>query len=389
MCSSHDTKSVPAETKVPLPVMGRSGSSSRAGAKARRSPLATPPTEPSSPLLAPKPEIKDEDDDIFAGLSLLFGGVQLDDCDDSESESEDAPPSPAAKGIDPAFITGRRTYFYATGRLYFFDDERNVYLDNSPGEVTLRHVGKPFMLEESGMFNPDFFIDGVPYYFDGINNALLYEDQGTYRNVYTWAGESDTNTFNEAFNPTFVPRTTTGGVFQSNNLTFDHYSAPTYYEETKQTPWSPGSSTLSPIVSSGSRASSEGLEPLIPAGYGGVIDMWNSETQKIQAERAPPPNKMDRRRCPVCNKVFRRPSSLEDHLNVHSGEKPHTCPFPSCNTGFATKSNMKRHFLTHRVLGTVEEYSKGVGKIAKTKSKALTTTYNSKAFHTQRFRLTT
>ncbi|KDN43591.1 hypothetical protein RSAG8_05968, partial [Rhizoctonia solani AG-8 WAC10335] len=167
----------------------------------------------------------------------------------------------------------------------------------------------------------------------------------------------------------------------------------------KDLPWSPGSSAMSSIVTS--RDLSE--EPKLfsdsqPDLLSGVqfVGKWQQDTAQAQqdAVKARPvrkPSKDERRRCPVCSKMFRRPSSLEDHLNVHSGDKPHTCPFKGCNSGFATKSNMKRHFLTHRV-GTLERYRPGLTpsedyQPGTTKSGKPTSTYNSKAHHTLRFRI--
>ncbi|CAE6514367.1 unnamed protein product [Rhizoctonia solani] len=122
-----------------------------------------------------------------------------------------------------------------------------------------------------------------------------------------------------------------------------------------------------------------------------VVAKWHQEVAEAQkdAETARPvkkPSKDD-----ICNKLFRRPSSLEDHLNVHSEHKVHMCPFEGCCTSFATKSNMKRHFLTHRV-GTLEEYRRSETPRANTaKSRKAkrppTTTYNSRAHHTLRFRV--
>lgn len=106
-------------------------------------------------------------------------------------------------------------------------------------------------------------------------------------------------------------------------------------------PWSPSSSTQSPIVSSTSRATSESFEqPLISSSlktewplFSGQLDLgyeqkfgeiaglqlWKHETREIQSARhSPGVDKMDRRRCPECSKVFRRPSSLEVcmHFNL-------------------------------------------------------------------------
>ncbi|KAB5591688.1 Zinc finger protein [Ceratobasidium theobromae] len=394
-------------------------------------------------------EEEEDADDPLTYLASLFSATTLDDSDDdSDTESDGSfPPSPCAKGFDPGT---KKTYFYAMGRLYYYDEDRNIYLDNSPVNITLVHVGKPFDINSlTEMLEPDFYIQGIPYYFDHMSGALLYQDQTTFRTVHTWT--PDPHNFEQAFSTTFVPRAT-GNVLQSNseytaaalgyqNAAYARVASDGYARDRQSTkhevgtpdvvangnspgnsvmtgPWSPGSSAQSPIVSAGSRAPSEGLEPLIQSGYIEGIQLWQHQTKLAQG-LIRPPDKMDRRRCPQCNKVFRRPSSLDvgpacaytlilidthsckqDHLNVHSGAKrkpilsltgrllteltAHMCPFKNCRTGFATKSNMKRHFLTHRV-GTLEEYSSG--GVQAVRSQSRTTTYNSRAFHTQRFRL--
>ncbi|QRW20871.1 C2H2 zinc finger [Rhizoctonia solani] len=68
------------------------------------------------------------------------------------------------------------------------------------------------------------------------------------------------------------------------------------------------------------------------------------------------------RRCPVRSKVFRRPPSLVEHIRVHTGEKPYGCPFMGCTVAFATKQNMKRHFLGHQA-GPLENYTPYVGSM--------------------------
>ena len=52
--------------------------------------------------------------------------------------------------------------------------------------------------------------------------------------------------------------------------------------------------------------------------------------------------------CERCGIYFLRPSSLEQHMTLHIGSRPHRCPRPRCprhvqGGGFSAKSNMTRH----------------------------------------------
>ncbi|KAG8748468.1 hypothetical protein FRC10_003601 [Ceratobasidium sp. 414] len=51
--------------------------------------------------------------------------------------------------------------------------------------------------------------------------------------------------------------------------------------------------------------------------------------------------------CKVCNKKFKRPSTLQTHMNTHTGEKPYFCPVPACGRRFSVSSNLTRHLRTH------------------------------------------
>ena len=60
------------------------------------------------------------------------------------------------------------------------------------------------------------------------------------------------------------------------------------------------------------------------------------------------PNDQKKFKCEICGKGFSRPQDLRDHINIHTGEKPHKCKF--CSACFASSGNHAAHIRSH--LGT-------------------------------------
>ncbi|XP_054477336.1 zinc finger protein 407 [Anoplopoma fimbria] len=51
--------------------------------------------------------------------------------------------------------------------------------------------------------------------------------------------------------------------------------------------------------------------------------------------------------CDLCDRSFSEKWALNNHMKLHSGEKPYKCAWPSCHYAFLNLSAMKDHFRTH------------------------------------------
>lgn len=50
--------------------------------------------------------------------------------------------------------------------------------------------------------------------------------------------------------------------------------------------------------------------------------------------------------CPICGKPFATKHNLNQHIRVHSGERPFICPV--CGKGFKQKAHMQKHLSAHK-----------------------------------------
>ncbi|CAI5760371.1 unnamed protein product [Candida verbasci] len=51
--------------------------------------------------------------------------------------------------------------------------------------------------------------------------------------------------------------------------------------------------------------------------------------------------------CKVCTRSFTTSGHLARHNRIHTGERKHLCPWPTCNARFARQDNCMQHYKTH------------------------------------------
>ena len=67
---------------------------------------------------------------------------------------------------------------------------------------------------------------------------------------------------------------------------------------------------------------------------------WIGKLHELQIE-VMVGSKLKRFNCPLCHLTFSKKSSLNRHVKIHTGEKPHTCP--TCQEGFTRADKLKVH----------------------------------------------
>ncbi|KAG8731332.1 hypothetical protein FRC11_004481 [Ceratobasidium sp. 423] len=299
------------------------------------------------------------------------------------------PPRHSDPEVTPPAL--EKYYFHASGRRYYIDQSRKLYSEDGK----LQYDGSSnFQTKATAL--PNFHIGEVRYWFE--SDGLSYQDvDGTLRRVLTWPSKQDSfdqhppdqrpisqndvailqlspspGWFDDVkFAPTTMPAS--DGCFGTPDGKIDILSQNANpYPLQKGFQW--GIVTQSPssaaTKSPSSTSTSDPHQPNGPSLFAATEPCVTQDSKNISppqhATIEPQEDDEDelpakkRRRgepivCPKCGKECRRPVALREHLRTHSGKKPEVCPFDKCNRGFATKSNMRRHFLTHQI-GPLESY---------------------------------
>lgn len=51
--------------------------------------------------------------------------------------------------------------------------------------------------------------------------------------------------------------------------------------------------------------------------------------------------------CAQCGRTFKRTGHFNQHMRVHTGERPYKCDFPGCGRDFSRSDNLRRHRIMH------------------------------------------
>lgn len=51
--------------------------------------------------------------------------------------------------------------------------------------------------------------------------------------------------------------------------------------------------------------------------------------------------------CKICSRSFTTSGHLARHNRIHTGERKHICPWPTCEARFARQDNCMQHYKTH------------------------------------------
>lgn len=88
----------------------------------------------------------------------------------------------------------------------------------------------------------------------------------------------------------------------------------------------------------------------IPYSHTTVIDQFKIPTPPLSTDSLKESRMKEKRKhtCKVCLRSFTTSGHLARHNRIHTGERKHFCPWPSCDARFARQDNCMQHYKTHK-----------------------------------------
>ncbi|KAG8504370.1 Zinc finger protein 407 [Galemys pyrenaicus] len=88
--------------------------------------------------------------------------------------------------------------------------------------------------------------------------------------------------------------------------------------------------------------------PMVPAdGFSGSLPLLLSPLVSVLFLPHTPVSQPRKFTCHLCDRSFTEKWALNNHMKLHTGEKPFKCSWPTCHYSFLTASAMKDHYRTH------------------------------------------
>ncbi|CAN3356828.1 hypothetical protein DICA3_C06040 [Diutina catenulata] len=127
-------------------------------------------------------------------------------------------------------------------------------------------------------------------------------------------------------------------LHKSQNYVHTHAETQTYAMGPSSQPLPPPPSHVYP--------SGYPTSPIYPVAAPPTLQFVNPSSIQQSSPLPVTPSKR-RHLCKICQRSFTTSGHLARHNRIHTGERKHVCPWPTCGSRFARQDNCMQHYKTH------------------------------------------